>query len=131
MMTTAEAQTFRHALTLFEGGAFFECHEALEPLWLAERTPFRLFYQGLIQLAAALVHWQRDNRKGILPLLQAAQAKLAPFPTDTAGLDLQALLADIAAAQTYFRRPDATVAGFTADRLPRLRRLPARAEMAT
>jgi predicted metal-dependent hydrolase len=124
MMTTAEAQTFRQALRLYERGAFFECHDMLEPLWLADRTGFRLFYQGLIQLAAAFVHWQRGEMRGILKLLQASRAKLSQFPPDTAGLDLPLLLADVAAAERYFASPDATPAGFAASRLPRLRRLP-------
>jgi hypothetical protein len=36
--TTDDAQTLRHALALYEQGAFFACHDALEILWQRERT---------------------------------------------------------------------------------------------
>jgi predicted metal-dependent hydrolase len=122
--TTDDAQTLHDALALYEQGAFFACHDVLESLWLRDRTALRPLYQGLIQLAAAFVHWQRGETTGILKLLQAAQEKLSPFPADTLGLDLQALLTGITAAEAYFASPDASPAGFTADRLPPLRRLP-------
>lgn len=124
MMTTADAQTLRHALTLFARGAYFDCHEALEPLWLAAPAESKGFYQGLIQLAAALVHWRRGYRPAILPLLDAAHAKLARVAPDTAGLDLPALVASLTAARAYFRQPEATVAGFDAGRLLRIERRP-------
>ncbi len=39
---------------LFEAGEYWECHEALEPLWLASSGIDKHFYGGVILLAAAL-----------------------------------------------------------------------------
>ena len=43
-----------HGVELFEAGEYWECHEALEPLWLAAEGLDREFYGGVILLAAAL-----------------------------------------------------------------------------
>ena len=32
----------------FNRGEFFECHESLEELWLAEERPIRSLYQGIL-----------------------------------------------------------------------------------
>ena len=39
---------------LFDAGEYWECHEALEPLWLASSGLDKHFYGGVILLAAAL-----------------------------------------------------------------------------
>ena len=47
----------------FNRGWFYEAHDVLEELWLANRTgPNYAFYKGLIQLAGAFVHLQKIFR---------------------------------------------------------------------
>ena len=41
-------------VSLFNRGAYWTCHEVLEPLWLSSSKLDRHFYQGIILLAAAL-----------------------------------------------------------------------------
>jgi len=41
-------------VNLFNRGAYWDCHEVLEPLWLAADGLDRSFYKGVILLAAAL-----------------------------------------------------------------------------
>ena len=46
----------------FNRGLFYEAHEVLEELWLADRHgPNGSFYKGLIQLAGAFVHLQKGR----------------------------------------------------------------------
>jgi uncharacterized protein len=52
---------------------FFEAHEVLEGLWMRTRDRRQ---QGLIQLAAALYHVQRGNRKGARTMIDRALPRL-------------------------------------------------------
>ncbi len=50
----AEYDLLARGAALFDAGAFFEAHEAWEEAWIAAVDPEeRLFFQGLIQIAAA------------------------------------------------------------------------------
>ncbi len=75
---------------LFNAGRFFEAHEVLEPLWLSVRgAPEARFYQGLIQLAGAFVHFRHGRRQPGLALLRLGRRKLADYPATHLGLDLR------------------------------------------
>src|SRR5574341_254771 len=70
------AQALR-AVELFNGGAFWEAHEALETIWRSVPDESEaLVIQGLIQAAAALWHQQRGNRHGVTVVGEAALDKL-------------------------------------------------------
>lgn len=57
----------------FNRAQFYEAHDVLEELWLADRHgPNGNFYKGLIQLAGAFVHLQKDCPK--YPRLRPAAA---------------------------------------------------------
>ncbi len=62
---------------LFNAGAFWEAHEALEAVWrsIGDEEEARVF-QGLIQAAAALLHRDRGNRHGVEVVGSAALTKL-------------------------------------------------------
>jgi predicted metal-dependent hydrolase len=119
------AAALADGLAAYDRGDFFEAHELLEPAWmgtddLAERD----LLQGLIKLAAAYVHAVRRNPRGIATNLTGARERLDGARSDahhTAGLDLDALLADIDLRLTQLaahpdRQPDGA---------PVLRRIPA------
>ena len=75
---------------------FFEAHEILETLWLPQRQgPDGVFYKGLIQLAGAFVHWQKNRPGPAAALLRLAQANLRNYPGTHRGLDVEAVLAVI------------------------------------
>jgi len=57
--------------------------------------PERQLFQGIIQLAAAFVHFARREYAGIFNLLDAALEKLEEFRPTAFGVDIQALLADV------------------------------------
>jgi len=84
----------------FNDGFFFEAHEVWEDLWYQCPLPGRTFLQGLIQLAAAFVHFVRREYPGTLGLLDAAIEKLGPFAPAYLGIDVARLAADIARART-------------------------------
>lgn len=98
---------YREGVDLFNRGEFWHAHEAWETRWLRSSGRARLFIQGLIQVAAALVHWQRGNHRGLLLNWHKAQIKLSAVPSPYAGIDLVALCAwmDGMAAQAITNAP--------------------------
>ena len=90
-----------HYLCFFEcfnRGLFYEAHDVLEELWLADRHgPSGDFYKGLIQLAGAFVHLQKHTalRPRLRPasaLLKLARANLQKYPGSHEHLDLAHVL---------------------------------------
>src|SRR5262249_60698648 len=49
---------------LFNAHDFFEAHEVWEDLWAESHGPQRRFYQGLIQAAVGLCHFNNGNLGG-------------------------------------------------------------------
>jgi hypothetical protein len=70
---------FREGVALFNGVRYWHAHEAWETLWRAAPDEERDFYQGLIQVAAGLLHLQRRNLRGARNKLGAGLARLARF----------------------------------------------------
>ena len=80
--------SFEDGVRLFNEREFWHAHEAWEELWLeADDDDLVLFYQGLIQLAAAYHHMKRGTFPGAVRLFDAALQKLERFPADFCGLD--------------------------------------------
>ena len=92
-------QPYLECLRRYNAGAHWHAHEVLEDLWRATREPERRgFYQGIIQLAAAFVHAERGNMRGVQRLLAKAAAKLGAVSSPYLGLDVAQLLRAMAAA---------------------------------
>lgn len=73
----------------FNRRLFFEAHEVLEAIWLPQRHgPDGAFYKGLIQLAGAFVHLQKERPGPALALLGLARANLRAYPATHQGLNL-------------------------------------------
>jgi hypothetical protein len=90
-----EASVYK-GFVLFDFGLFFACHEHFEGLWRAAPPGPRSFYQGLVQLAAAFYHREKGNRRGAAALLARAVRRLAEYRPAYLGLDVDALLAQLA-----------------------------------
>ena len=88
-----------HYLAYFEcfnQQLFFEAHDVLEALWLADRHgPKGSFYKGLIQLAGAFVHLQKNRLRPSAALFRLARENLKTYSAVLDRLDLAALLAMI------------------------------------
>lgn len=82
----------------FNRGLFYEAHDVLEELWLADRLgPDGDFYKGLIQFAGAFVHLQKHTelRPRLRPsaaLFQLARANLSKYPSPHHRLDVNRVL---------------------------------------
>lgn len=72
---------------------YFECHEVLEELWLAnDRDPL---YKALLQVAVGLYHCRNHNLRGGIIMLRGAYAKLQEYPAEILGINLAKLLHDV------------------------------------
>ena len=81
----------------FNRQLFYEAHEVLEVRWLAERRgPKGPFYKGLIQLAGAFVHVQKDRPGPANALFKLAAANLEKYAPTHERLDLRNVLDMIA-----------------------------------
>ena len=80
---------FDDGIHLFNEGDFFRAHEAWEDVWKKADGEEKTFYQGIIQVAAALVHIQRGNHKGAISLYLKSRPKLDRFPGVWMGIDLE------------------------------------------
>jgi predicted metal-dependent hydrolase len=87
---------YLRGIDLYHAGYLWEAHEAWEGIWKASIHPVdRDLYQGLIQLAAALIKAHEGNTRGARRLAQAARARftrVAAVHSRYRGLDLAALL---------------------------------------
>jgi predicted metal-dependent hydrolase len=81
--------TFQRGVELFNRGDYFACHEVWEELWLRSTGDDKLFYQGLIQAAVAVLHAERGNLRGAVSTWRKARAKLDAMPTNHMGIALE------------------------------------------
>ena len=82
---------------LFNRQEFYAAHDVLEDLWLADRHGANgNFYKGLIQLAGAFVHLQKNRLRPSAALFKLAQANLEKYPARHERLDLKGVLALVA-----------------------------------
>ncbi|MGH7913464.1 MAG: DUF309 domain-containing protein, partial [Candidatus Binataceae bacterium] len=61
------------------------------------RGPGKLFYQGMIQAAVAILHVERGNPRGARSTWGKARAKLDPLPAEHMGIALDELRDAVAA----------------------------------
>lgn len=68
---------WRQALNQFNEEQFFECHETLETNWLKEENiEQRNLLQGIIHIAAAFLHYRKNNSVGYQRQLEKGLKKL-------------------------------------------------------
>ena len=80
------------AIEEFNQGLFFECHETLEDLWMAEPRPIRHLYQGILQIGVAFHHLKRARYRPVCTLLVRGSGYLEPFAPDCMGVNVNYLL---------------------------------------
>jgi len=108
--------SFAGGASLFDGGAFFEAHEAWEERWLVETDPaWREFLQGLIQVAAGFHKlFVTKDRESATRLLAKGLAKLERCPGGIAGGALGRFREEVRA---YTARLDQDIAPSAAPKL--------------
>jgi hypothetical protein len=83
---------FREGIALFNGVRYWHAHEAWETIWRAAADDDREFYQGLIQVAAGLLHLQRRNLRGARIKLSEGVAKLRRYEPAHHGIFVNELI---------------------------------------
>ncbi len=107
--------------TLFNRQKFYEAHDVLENLWLPGRHGANgNFYKGLIQLAGAFVHLQKNRLRPSAALFKLARTNLEKYPRRHEQLDLTAVLALIADWLQWLEQSEFTVNPLTAAIVPQL-----------
>jgi uncharacterized protein len=86
-------------LRLYAEGRYWDSHEEWEEIWRESVGAARHFYQGLIQLDAALIHTQRGHWGGVANLLRRALGHLEECPEQFQGMDVARLRDQLRAYQ--------------------------------
>jgi hypothetical protein len=89
-----EEETLREGIDLFNQERFWEAHEVLEEIWHPATGVERDIIQGLILTAAALVHYQKNEKAVCISILGRAMEKLGTLD-NFKGLDIKRLRAGI------------------------------------
>jgi predicted metal-dependent hydrolase len=77
----------------FNDQLFYEAHDVLEELWLADRQGVNGdFFKGLIQLAGAFVHLQKERLRPSAALFKLARTNLGKYPARHEQLDVIGVL---------------------------------------
>jgi uncharacterized protein len=87
-------RVFRRGIALFNGVRYWHAHEEWERLWRAAPDEERDFYQGLIQLAAGLLHLQRRNLRGARTKLAEALERLRRYQPAHQGVFVNELIGE-------------------------------------
>jgi predicted metal-dependent hydrolase len=90
---------FVRGLDLGRSGRYFEAHEAFEEAWREAAADERDFFQGLVHVVVAWYQDGRGNEVGCRRQLDKAQRRLAAFAPAHRGVDVSALLAQLARAE--------------------------------
>jgi predicted metal-dependent hydrolase len=78
----------------FNRGQYYEAHDVLEQLWLKDRHGANgAFYKGLIQLAGAFVHLQKERLRPSAALFKLAGANLGQYAGSHEHLSVPEVLA--------------------------------------
>jgi predicted metal-dependent hydrolase len=77
----------------FNRQQFYEAHDVLEHIWLKDKYGANgAFYKGLIQLAGAFVHLQKNRLRPSAVLFKLARTNLEKYPSPHDHLDLKKVL---------------------------------------
>jgi uncharacterized protein len=90
---------FKRGLEAIRDGRYFEAHEELEEAWRAAPPEERDFFQGLVHVAVAWYQAGRGRPVATGRQLEKAARRLTPFAPAYRGVDVDAVLRQVAAAQ--------------------------------
>ena len=93
------SERLSRGLDLARRGEYFAAHEALEDAWRASAPAEKDFFQGLVHVVVAWYQAGRGNKTGCERQLEKAARRLGPFSPEHRGVDVAALLSQVAEAQ--------------------------------
>jgi uncharacterized protein len=74
--TPEHLEKMKEGVELFNQQKYWECHEALEDVWMEDRNdPARNIYWAVIQVAASCIHFRDKNIIGAQGMLNKAKEK--------------------------------------------------------
>ena len=79
------------ARSYFNAERFWECHEVLEGIWRRTQGEEKRLLQGIILVAAAYVHGQKEEPQVAIGMLRRAGPKIHWTSDQYYGIDLNAL----------------------------------------
>ena len=79
------------AVADFNAANWYACHDGFEALWHETQGPMRPVLQGLLQIAVAELHLERDNRRGATVLMGEGLGRLRHGDDEALGLALAPL----------------------------------------
>jgi predicted metal-dependent hydrolase len=79
------------AVSRFNDGDWYGCHDGLEELWHETQGPMRPVLQGILQIAVAQLHLERGNTRGATVLMGEGLGRLAVCDEVALGLRLEPL----------------------------------------
>ena len=85
----------QQAIDLFNTGQYFPCHDVFEDYWSELTCAEKSLFQGLIQAAVALFHFEEGNLGGALRMYNSSRMRLLGFRDGAAGIDVARLLRDM------------------------------------
>src|SRR5436189_3276084 len=94
---------YEKGVDLLRAGEYFAAHEALEDAWRAAPAAERDFFQGLVHVTVAWYQAGRGNRVGCERQLEKAARRLGPYAPEHRGVDVAAILREVAAAEELVR----------------------------
>jgi predicted metal-dependent hydrolase len=90
---------YKRGLGAIRDEHYFEAHEDLEEAWRLAPADERDFFQGLVHVAVAWYQAGRGRPVATGSQLEKAARRLAPFAPAHRGVDVEEVLAQVAAAQ--------------------------------
>ena len=107
---------------LFNRQQFYEAHEVLEHIWLPDKHgPNGAFYKGLIQLAGAFVHLQKNHPQPAAALFKLALANLEKYPPEHERLNVDSTRGLIQSWLADLERAHFEINPLTAENAPELK----------
>ena len=82
---------FVKGLSLFNSGEWYLAHDYFEDLWHETIGPERRTLQGILQIAVAQIHLERNNLNGAVILYGEGLGRLREINTPDLGLDIDKL----------------------------------------
>jgi predicted metal-dependent hydrolase len=81
------------AIGLFNAADWYACHDLLEELWHETAGPMRPVLQGILQIAVAELHHDKENLRGSTILMGEGLGRLRSSGSVALGLNLDGLRA--------------------------------------
>jgi predicted metal-dependent hydrolase len=83
---------FYVGLEQFNRGEYFEQHESLEEIWIADQRPLRRLYQGILKIGVGFLKLRIGNYRGTINHIAGGIAYLERFESDCLGVDIARLI---------------------------------------